>query len=240
MLHDHRPYWVKKTYRRLERYYVKYFLKPQLESLGRGFFFMKPWHISLFGGPVSIGQHVHIIADKDRMVRFCAWQQREHQGHINVGDYCLICPGVRIDSASEIRIGDSCMIASGAYLTDADWHDVYNRNQTIGHTAPIIIGHNVWIGDSAIVLKGVTIGDNSIIGAGAVVAQDIPANVVVAGNPAKVVKTLNAEKEFTTRRDLFSNPVQLAKDMDQWDRRSLSRNSFLHWLRTIILPRKGD
>jgi maltose O-acetyltransferase len=52
----------------------------------------------------------------------------------------------------------------------------------------VVVGDNVWIGASAIVLKGVTIGENAVIGAGAVVASDVPANAVVAGNPAKLVR----------------------------------------------------
>jgi acetyltransferase-like isoleucine patch superfamily enzyme len=57
-------------------------------------------------------------------------------------------------------------------------------------TAPVIIKDNVWIGMNAIVLKGVTIGENAVIAAGAVVSRDVPANVVVAGNPAVIVKEL--------------------------------------------------
>ena len=56
-------------------------------------------------------------------------------------------------------------------------------------SAPIVIGRNVWIGENARICKGVTIGDNCVIGAGAVVTKDIPANCVAVGNPARVVKT---------------------------------------------------
>jgi acetyltransferase-like isoleucine patch superfamily enzyme len=56
-------------------------------------------------------------------------------------------------------------------------------------TAPVKIGDNVWIGMNAVILKGVTIGDNSIVAAGAVVTKSVPANTIVAGNPAAVVKT---------------------------------------------------
>jgi acetyltransferase-like isoleucine patch superfamily enzyme len=113
---------------------------------------------------------------------------------------------VRIGSAHEILIGNNCMIASNAYITDSDWHDIYNR-VSIGKTAPIKIEDNVWIGDSVIVCKGVTVGENSIIGAGAVVVDDIPANCVAAGNPAKVVKKLDAVQPFTTRAQWFSATV---------------------------------
>jgi maltose O-acetyltransferase len=64
------------------------------------------------------------------------------------------------------------------------------RLQRLEAAKPIVIGDNVWIGSGAIVLAGVTVGKNSVIGAGAVVTKDVPANVVVVGNPAKVVKTI--------------------------------------------------
>ena len=64
------------------------------------------------------------------------------------------------------------MIAHGAYISDADWHGIYDRAEPVGKTKPIKFEDNVWIGDSAIICKGVTIGKNSIIGAGAVVTKD--------------------------------------------------------------------
>ncbi|MDZ7686153.1 MAG: DapH/DapD/GlmU-related protein [Gammaproteobacteria bacterium] len=73
------------------------------------------------------------------------------------------------------------MFAAGAYVTDADWHDVYDRTRTIGTTRPVTLEQNVWVGDGAIICKGVTIGENSVIGAGAVVTSDVPANVIAAG-----------------------------------------------------------
>ena len=60
----------------------------------------------------------------------------DHQGNINVGDFVLLCPGVRVDSASLVTIGESSMLAAGAYI-DADWHDIYDRTQAIGRTAPV-------------------------------------------------------------------------------------------------------
>jgi serine acetyltransferase len=131
------------------------------------------------------------------------------------------------------------MIASNAYITDSDWHDIYNR-VSIGKTAPIKIEDNVWIGDSVIVCKGVTIGENSIIGAGAVVVDDIPANCVAAGNPAKVVKKLDAVQPFTTRAQWFSDPVKLFRGFDQADKELLGENSLLHWLRCLMFPSGRD
>ena len=85
-------------------------------------------------------------------------------------------------AAEKIEIGDACMIAHGTYISDADWHGIYDRAEPVGTTKPINIKENVWIGDSAIICKGVTIGKNSIIGAGSVVTKDVPKNCIYAGN----------------------------------------------------------
>lgn len=71
--------------------------------------------------------------------------------------------------------------------------DVRNEDLEYGH--PITIGSNVWIGGNAVICPGVTIGDNVVIGAGAVVTKDIPANVVAAGNPARVIRPINDNDE---------------------------------------------
>lgn len=68
-----------------------------------------------------------------------------------------------------------------------------DRNKT-GYAIPIIIGDNVWIGGSAVILPGVKIGDNSVVAGGAVVTKDVPSNVVVGGNPAKIIKEINIDK----------------------------------------------
>lgn len=69
--------------------------------------------------------------------------------------------------------------------------DAESRNKNLEWAEPVIIGDNVWIGGDATILPGVTIGDNVVIGAGSVVTKDIPSNVVIAGNPAKIIKTLS-------------------------------------------------
>ena len=165
-----------------------YFLRPQLEALGAGCTFMKPWYVEIFGGPIAIGDHTHVIATPDKRVRLTVWSTLEGGGRIEIGSYCLVCPGVRMSAGMEIVIGDSVMLAQGAFITDSDWHGVYDRSLSVGQSAPVSIGRNAWIGDSAIVAKGVTIGENSIIGAGAVVIRDIPPNVIAVGNPATVVQ----------------------------------------------------
>ena len=140
---------------------------------------------------------------------------------------------------SLFTIGHSVMMANGVYLTDSDWHDTYDRTAP-GQGAPIAIGDNVWLGDSVIVCKGVTIGDNSIVGAGAVVVDDVPANVVAAGNPARVVKELDTDRPFKTRREWFADPARLSRDFQVWDRALLEGNSLGHWLRYLLRPDGKD
>ena len=138
-------------------------------------------------------------------------------------------------AAESIVIGDACMIAHGVYISDADWHGIYDRAEPVGNTKPVVLEDNVWIGDSAIICKGVTIGENSIIGAGAVVTKNVPPNSVFAGNPAKLVKTLE-NKEFNTRANFLEDPLKLAKDFDSLDRYSLGDNTLLNWIKSIVLP----
>ena len=91
---------------------------------------------------------------------------------------------------AEIRIGDNFQAGPGVQLLTPE-HPLDAIERRGKETArPIVIGDDVWIGGGAIVLAGVTIGDRSVIGAGSVVTRDVPSDVVVVGNPARVVKTL--------------------------------------------------
>ena len=240
MRHDHRPYAVKKVYRRFEKFWVEHFLRPQFDALGEGYTFVKPWRVEVFGGPITIGRCVNVIASADMRVRLSVWSEKDGEGGIRIGDYCLICPGVRIGSARQISIADNCMLANGAYVTDSDWHDLYNRIEPCRRAAPVRIEENAWIGDSAIVCKGVTIGRNSVIGAGAVVTGDIPPNAVAAGNPARVVKYLDPDEPLTTRAAWFRDPEKLSNDIEYIDREMLKGNTFRNWLRHMLFPARGD
>lgn len=201
---------------------------------------MNPWYVELFGSPIRLGNCSTVIATSDKKVRLCIWANTPDTPGIDIGDYCLLCPGVRISAASSIVIGDSCMLANGAYITDSDWHGIYDRSLPVGRTEPVRLEKNVWIGDGAIVCKGVTIGENSIVGAGSVVTKDIPANVIAAGNPAQIVKELDPNEKMTTRENWLSNPAELAAQFDVLDRASLKNNTILGWLRSLFFPRRGD
>jgi acetyltransferase-like isoleucine patch superfamily enzyme len=115
---DHRPYIVKKAFFRFQHLYARHFLVPQFESIGKGYFLVRPWHVEVFGPAVTVGDYVNILAASDLRVRISVWSTGPGKGGIRIGHYCLISPGVRISSSCEIRI-DNCMIANGVYITDS-------------------------------------------------------------------------------------------------------------------------
>ncbi|MCC6752580.1 MAG: acyltransferase [Saprospiraceae bacterium] len=115
-------------------------------------------------------------------------------GSLKIGSHCFINDSVRMVCHDRIELGDNVLIASGVSMYDHDHKSELRAGKLVfeGYTtAPIQIGSNVWIGDKAILLKGVTIGDNTIIGAGSVVTSNIPANCVAAGNPCRKIREIN-------------------------------------------------
>ena len=129
------------------------------------------------------------------------------------------------------------MIASDVTITDSDWHGIYDRTDYVATPKEVIIEDNVWIGEKSIILKGSKIGKNSIIGAGSVVSDEVPENVVFAGNPAKEVKKLDQEN-FTTRKSLFSESSTYLDDLLTIEKKTLETNTFFGWIKTIFWPKK--
>lgn len=236
MRDDLRPYWVKKSYLRFTRWYVEYFLAPECEYLGPYHMFMHPWHVRISGDNIRIGRSFTGIGAAGARMEIGVWGRAAGEGRIEIGDACLMSPGSRLSASDEIVLGDGVMLANGAYVTDCDWHTIYDRMHRTD-PAPVHIGDNVWLGDHATVLKGVTIGDNSVVAARAVVTRDVPANVVVGGNPAKIIKELDTAREFHTRMDYYADPASLAEFFDGVDRMVLEGNSFWRWLWSLVYPR---
>jgi galactoside O-acetyltransferase len=93
-------------------------------------------------------------------------------------------------------IGPNCTLATAGHPIDPDM-----RKKVAQFNIPIRIGNNVWLGAHTVVLPGVTIGENSVIGAGSVVTKDIPANVVAVGNPCRVLREINEHDKQYYYRD---------------------------------------
>ncbi len=147
---------------------------------------------------VELGSHVSCYAG----VSFALGEN----GTCSVGDFTLL-NGALLMADEHIQIGSYCLVSWNVGIADSDFHPIDAAQRRIDcmalapyfkdrpprpalKTAPVIIGNGVWIGMNAVVLKGVTIGDNSVVAAGSIVSKSVPPNVVVAGNPAVVVKQL--------------------------------------------------
>lgn len=240
MRKEHRPLAILRLQRWLNQQYVKRFIVPQFERIGRDVRVLTPRSLKLFGYWISAGDHLHLISSKDKPITLTTWTSKQEQGSITLADYCLISPGVTMTSAVSITIDSNCMIGAESYISDSDWHGVYNRTRPFRCSSPIHLKKNVWLGYRCIICKGVTIGENSIIGAGSVVTGDIPDNVIAAGNPAKVVKAINPNRRMLTREFLFSSDVDYWENQKMLDNFLFSGNSFTTWARSIFSPTTED
>ena len=139
-------------------------------------------------GLVRVGRSVmfdHATGHINRLLTF------DPAARLTIGNNCYI-NGVEIACKQEVSIGDCCILAE-CLIMDTDFHSVdTNRHDKTAkvRTAPVRIGRNVWLANKVIVIRGVTIGNDSVVGAGSVVTRDVPAGVVVAGNPARIVRHL--------------------------------------------------
>ncbi len=143
-------------------------------------------------GQLRVGNNVAM--DGKSSIQFAARYAAPPQ--LIIGDDTFVGHNCTFVIGKSIHIGRGCLLSTDVALRDFDGHPLDPVDRAAGLPAasnevrPIVIGDNVWIGSRAIVLKGVTIGDNSIVATGAIVTRDVPPNVVVAGNPARVVKSL--------------------------------------------------
>jgi acetyltransferase-like isoleucine patch superfamily enzyme len=132
-----------------------------------------------------------------------------HGGRIIMGSYCYVGENSKLWSALELKIGDRVLIGHNTSIFDSDTHplnpDMRHRQYveiiTKGHPLeidlreePVVIEDDVWIGCNVVVLKGVRIGHGAVVGAGSVVTDDVPPYVIVAGNPARVVRELSQDE----------------------------------------------
>ena len=136
-------------------------LKEMFAEIGEGCYIEPPLYANWGGKHVHFGSYVY--------ANFCL--SLVDDSHIYVGDHVMFAPRVTV--------------AAGT-------HPIHPglRSKQAQYNMPVHIGNNVWIGANAVILPGVSIGDNSVIGAGSVVTKDIPANVVAVGNPCKVLREI--------------------------------------------------
>jgi acetyltransferase-like isoleucine patch superfamily enzyme len=143
-------------------------------------------------GRIEIGDDVGIDTKTTWFVGFKVSESAE----LIIGDRVFIGYNAILSAAKSIRIGDDTMLAGNVKIFDNISHPLSPRRRlahesfSLDESAPVVIGRNVWIGDGAVIMRGVTIGDNSIVAASAVVTRSVPPNTLVAGNPAVIKKEI--------------------------------------------------
>jgi acetyltransferase-like isoleucine patch superfamily enzyme len=174
---------------------------PSNVDFGEGFYCESA---QVFKKMLSKTPHAIVFADHVSVYAGCSFAIQK-DGRCTVGNFTLL-NGAIVMSEELVEIGSHCLISWGVGIADSDFHPLEPAQRLIDahalapffknrpprpklKTAPVRIGDNVWIGMNAVILKGVTIGDNSVVAAGAVVTKSVPANTIVAGNPAIEVKT---------------------------------------------------
>ena len=127
---------------------------------------------------------------------------RVHEGEVRIGAKTVLGQECTISAYRRVSIGRECVIADRVMLIDFD-HGVVDVERPIRlqgiYKRDVEVGHNVWIGYGACVLRGVRVGDNAILGTSAVVTKDVPDNAVVAGVPARVIRMREAPKTLRWR-----------------------------------------
>jgi acetyltransferase-like isoleucine patch superfamily enzyme len=149
-------------------------------------------------GLVFFGRRLEIQIARGAEVRFgrFTWigdgsKIRCHEGAVEIGEKTVMGQECTISAYRRVRIGEQCVIADRAMFIDFD-HGVVEVDRPIRvqgiYMRDVEVGSNVWIGYGACILRGVRVGDNSIVGTNSVVTKDVPANAVVAGSPARVIR----------------------------------------------------
>jgi maltose O-acetyltransferase len=157
---------------------------------------------AIFYGLIRCGGRSSVTIGEDNALRLlCAprsgsgeilIQARSPRSEITIGKGNYFNNNTAIFANERVIIGDRCQIGNQVATYDRDFHEISSatRNRSAGPSQQVLIGNNVWLGSGVVVLKGVTIGDNSVLGAMSVVTGSIPANCVAAGNPAKVIRAI--------------------------------------------------
>ena len=142
---------------------------------------------------VGEGTTFGFIEDADFWTSYVFLNPRNKDSKISIGKDCQICNHfTAVSEGPGIEIGDKVLVGSSVTVLDSDFHDISPEKRIGGtpKTGKVVIADNVWIGDRVTILKGTTVGKNSVVAAGAVVSGEFPANVVIGGVPAKVIREI--------------------------------------------------
>ena len=134
---------------------------------------------------VTIGEHC-ILQD------FIYIRAGAH-GNISFGNHCMINSFCRFFGHGGIEVGEYCQFGSGVTITTTEHN--YSEKSLSETYKKVIIGNRVWVGTNVTILPGVTIGNNTVVGAGSVVTKDLPPNSVAVGVPAQIIKKFSLDKE---------------------------------------------
>jgi len=148
---------------------------------------------------VAIGSHVMI---EDHFILADVCPGRGAMPKIVIGDGCTLMYRFQVNAAESVTLGRNVLAASNVLITDFD-HVLEPGGTPITRsreflTAPVCIEDNCWLGQNAVILKGVTIGHDSIVGANSVVTKDVPPYSIVGGNPARLIKSLKPPEDLST------------------------------------------
>jgi len=140
------------------------------------------------GSQINIGKRLTLRSSSTSNLigvnRPCIISTFSHGAKLLIGDNCGFS-GTVIGCFKEVVIGNNVMAGANTLITDGDWHPDDSRTSD---SRPVTLGNNVWLGINVTVLKGVRIGENSVVGAGSIVTSDIPANVIAAGTPCRIIR----------------------------------------------------
>lgn len=156
-------------------------------------------HCKVSGGnSIFMGNHARIFP-YSRIECFTYISGEKFTPRMEIGDNVLLGRNTTILCANSIKIGANSLFASYCFISDENHGMDLSINERYEcqkiTTSFVEIGQNCWIGEKVIILPGVTIGDNTIVGAGSVVTRSLPANVIAVGNPVRIVKKYNYDKK---------------------------------------------
>jgi len=192
---DKMPYLLHIHGRKINSFYFTFWAQLMARwwgvRLGKGCSFVgHPRFVRHPNSYIEIGPDCRFNSSKDSTVlgvnHPCIISTSKEGAEIMIGRNCGFT-GVSIGCAKKIIIGQNVRCGNNTMIMDTDWH--WNDPRT-GPNAPVVIADNVWLGINVTVMKGVTIGKNTVVAAGSIVTKSLPANVVAAGMPAKVIREL--------------------------------------------------